>query len=37
MALREKAETSYQRAATKQRRAQAQVLKVKMNGLLGKA
>lgn len=35
--LREKAELAYQRAATKERRAQAQVLKAKMNGLLGKA
>jgi len=37
VALREKAEAAYQRAATKERRAQAQVLKVKMNGLLAKA
>jgi hypothetical protein len=34
VALREKAETAYQRAATKERRAQALVLKVKMNSLL---
>ena len=37
IALREKAEAAYQRAATKERRAQAQVLKVQMSGLLGKA
>lgn len=34
VALREKAEAAYQRAATKERRAQAQVLKAQMNGLL---
>ena len=36
MTLREKAEAAYQRAATKERRAQAQALKQKMNGLLSK-
>ena len=37
VALREKAETAYQRAATKERRAQALTLKAQMSGLLGKA
>ncbi|RTL33844.1 MAG: hypothetical protein EKK53_27560 [Burkholderiales bacterium] len=37
IALREKAEAAYQRAATKARRAEALVLKAKMNGLLSKA
>ena len=36
VALRGKAETAYQRAATKDKRAQAEVLKVQMNGLLSK-
>lgn len=36
VALREKAEEAYQRAATKERRAQAKVLKQEMAALLGK-
>lgn len=36
VALREKAEVAYQRAATKERRAQAVTLKAQMSGLLGK-
>lgn len=36
MALREKAEAAYQRAATKERRAQALTLKTQMAGLLGR-
>ncbi len=36
IALREKAEAAYQRAATKERRAQAQLLKAEMASLLGK-